>query len=317
MSEHNKKNLGGVRLWYLAVICMVCSTFMGQIAVAEKTRCSLCGGLGECWACFGTGLDDCTWCFGSGTCNHCAGMGGELKYVFGSDNKWVECVYCDGGTLCSHCKGSGQGKCSMCYGSGKCDSCLGTGYAAGKKNEVSSPETEEQKNTEKRQEAQTESENKSESSVPEDSNTITITINGEEWIFYLKNVEIREKRDRICAKYKSFNPRGEEMYDLTVEFNKNLGPCTLTQEDYGLYSEEYGVDMHYKSNKGNNKRAFPRKDYDFTFEITERSDDWMSYSGNFKGTIVTDSGYKDPMEVIELSCDEFSFTIGEEYTMPF
>lgn len=90
-------------------------------------ECSKCIGLGDCDVCFGEGTLYCDTCSGSGNCQRCYGQGGELKYVYGGDNKWVECSRCDGTGTCNSCDGYGEKECIYCNGMGICNYCSGTG----------------------------------------------------------------------------------------------------------------------------------------------------------------------------------------------
>ena len=100
--------------------------------------CDYCGGsgmcdhclLGQCDHCFGKGEIWCESCFGSGTCQSCYGMGGELRYMVGSDNQWVTCSRCGGGGMCRRCNSMGATTCNYCHGTGSCAYCNGTGDCA-------------------------------------------------------------------------------------------------------------------------------------------------------------------------------------------
>ena len=102
-------------------------------AAPTSNVCSYCGGsgecsycvLGDCDECFGDGYVPCDYCLG-GNCRKCDGFGGETKYVFGGDNRWVECTSCRGTGECSRCGGTGEQKCLSCNGSGDCKYCHGT-----------------------------------------------------------------------------------------------------------------------------------------------------------------------------------------------
>ena len=105
---------------------------------ADDNICDYCGGsgmcdyciLGQCDHCFGEGEIWCESCLGSGSCQSCYGMGGELRYMVGSDNQWVTCSRCGGGGMCSRCNGMGATTCNYCHGSGSCAYCNGTGDCA-------------------------------------------------------------------------------------------------------------------------------------------------------------------------------------------
>ena len=105
---------------------------------ADDNICDYCGGsgmcdyciLGQCDHCFGEGEIWCESCLGSGSCQSCYGMGGELRYMVGSDNQWVTCSRCGGGGMCSRCNGMGATTCNYCHGSGSCAYCNGAGDCA-------------------------------------------------------------------------------------------------------------------------------------------------------------------------------------------
>lgn len=105
---------------------------------ADDNICDYCGGsgmcdyciLGQCDHCFGEGEIWCESCLGSGSCQSCYGMGGELRYMVGSDNQWVTCSRCGGGGTCRRCNGMGATTCNYCHGTGSCAYCNGTGDCA-------------------------------------------------------------------------------------------------------------------------------------------------------------------------------------------
>ena len=86
------------------------------------TKCSSCGGSGECQNCHG-GRDACPACSGTGyeTCPQCNGTGKDHD---------APCGACggNGSYLCTHCHGAKTAiDCPKCGGTFKCPACGGTG----------------------------------------------------------------------------------------------------------------------------------------------------------------------------------------------
>ncbi len=120
-------NSGGAKGGYTAQFCSYCN---------GTGECNYCGGLGDCERCFGEGYNYCSTCSGTGNCQKCYGQGGELRFVFGGDNKWIQCTRCNGTGNCTRCDGNRElpcnycnrsGDCNYCSGSGECQYCGGTG----------------------------------------------------------------------------------------------------------------------------------------------------------------------------------------------
>lgn len=123
----NTGNSGGAKGGYTAQLCNYCN---------GTGACNYCDGLGDCEHCLGMGYDYCSTCSGTGNCQKCYGQGGELRFVFGGDNKWVQCTRCNGTGNCTRCNGNRElpcnycgrsGDCNYCFGSGECQYCGGTG----------------------------------------------------------------------------------------------------------------------------------------------------------------------------------------------
>lgn len=112
-------------------------------------------------------------------------------------------------------------------------------------------------------------------------NTLKATIFGREEIFYLSRAYVNDYE--VDATYYAYNPRGEQLYYLSLSFDKNLFEGTYTTNSSILYSDvkvsfsKAGSYSFYTSYPG-----LDMKDYNAgTFIIEKISEDWMTYEGSF------------------------------------
>lgn len=118
-------------------------------------------------------------------------------------------------------------------------------------------------------------------------NTLSATIYGEEITFLLNNTTITSSE--ISVSYKAYNPRGEERYYISLEFDKNYVVGTyhttgdiLTSKVTITFAKANTNSDFYRSYRkyGDNSEITG------TFIIEKMSDDWMSYDGSFSVELV-------------------------------
>ncbi len=150
-------------------------------------------------------------------------------------------------------------------------------------------------------------------SVGEDG-SITVIVDGEEWIFYLESAKLLPSLDQMWATYYAFNPRGETYYKLLLKFSDDIKPgeyktgtadvsISLNTDD--LVGENGGI-------QNMNSQYMTRGKKDGTIVIEERSSDWKTYKGSFDTDVTNREGEK-----IHIECDSFEFTLGEERELPY
>lgn len=112
-------------------------------------------------------------------------------------------------------------------------------------------------------------------------NTLKATIFGREEIFYLSRAYVNDYE--VDTTYYAYNPRGEQLYYLSLSFDKNLFEGTYTTNSSILYSDvkvsfsKAGSYSFYTSYPG-----LDMKEYNAgTFIIEKISEDWMTYEGSF------------------------------------
>ncbi len=152
-----------------------------------------------------------------------------------------------------------------------------------------------------------------EKGVGEDG-SITVSVDGEEWTFYLESAKLLQSLDQMWVTYYAFNPRGETYYKLQLTFSDDIKPgeyktgtadvsiCLNTDD---LVGENGGI-------QNMNSQYMARGKKDGTIAVEERSSDWTTYKGSFDTDVTNREGEK-----IHISCDAFAFTLGDEKELPY
>ncbi len=149
---------------------------------------------------------------------------------------------------------------------------------------------------------------------PQEDGVITVSVDGEDWDFYLESAKLYKSMDEMWVTYYAFNPRGETYYQLRLVFSDDIKPgkykasssdvrITLTTDD--LVGENGGI-------QNVNGQYMTRSKTDGTIVIESRSSDWKTYSGSFD----TDVSNREK-DTIHIECDAFEFTLGEEKELPY
>lgn len=157
------------------------------------------------------------------------------------------------------------------------------------------------------------------------SNKMNIFIDGASVEMELKSASISNSNIRVV--YESLNPRGEKAYTLTLYVDKNCGIGTYSSTDskqkvsVSLY--DCGNGEMYEAKKYNSdyaaKKVGKKEFGSYTCVITERSDDWLTYSGElnaevesfaFKSSLTPSSG-NGTSSTYKLSNGIFNFTIQQ------
>lgn len=148
----------------------------------------------------------------------------------------------------------------------------------------------------------------------QEDGTITVSVDGEEWVFYLESAKLLPSLDQMWATYYAFNPRGETNYKLLLKFSDDIKPgkyktgtadvsISLNTDD--LVGKNGGI-------QNMNSQYMTRGKKDGTIVIEERSSDWTTYKGSFDTDVTNREGEK-----IHIECDSFEFTLGEERELPY
>ena len=157
------------------------------------------------------------------------------------------------------------------------------------------------------------------------SNKMNIFIDGASVEMDLKSASISNNSIRVV--YEGLNPRGEKAYTLTLYVDKNCGVGTYSSTDskqkvsVSLY--DCGNGEMYEAKKYNSdyaaKKVGKKEFGSYTCVITERSDDWLTYSGEldaevesfaFKSSLTPSAG-NGASSTYNLSNGVFNFTIQQ------
>lgn len=141
-------------------------------------------------------------------------------------------------------------------------------------------------------------------------NVLFATIDGMEYTFELdyarvkQDIHNRQTVRYIQAHYYAYNPRGEVIYELYLNFDSNLtvGTYTVMGDNYAL-DLGFGIratsdDILYDTNRSPEAVAG-------SFTISEMSSDWNTYTGYFIGELENE----DEPGTIELVVTYFNFTL--------
>lgn len=150
-------------------------------------------------------------------------------------------------------------------------------------------------------------------SVGEDG-SITVSVDGEEWTFYLESAKLYPSLDQMWVTYYAFNPRGETQYKLSLTLSSDLKPGEYQTKKADVFislitdapTKELGALQNYNSTFSTGGKT------DGTLVLTERSSDWLTYKGSFDTDLEKHSGEK-----IHIECEAFEFTLGEEKELPY
>ena len=140
-------------------------------------------------------------------------------------------------------------------------------------------------------------------------NTLRVTIDDEEQVFYLERAAISVSN--IYVYYTALNPRGEERYTIEFHFDKNLTTGTYSIMDRDAASDaavefkEAGSYTYYRSQRTGARG----KNATGSFTITSVNDDWTTYEGSFTVTLAPYHS----SDSITIEDAEFNFTIGETH----
>ncbi len=138
------------------------------------------------------------------------------------------------------------------------------------------------------------------------ANTALVNIDGTDYVFYLKEADL-SYGNQIEATYITFNPRGEMLYRLRIQLDKDIPTGSYTNKDR-TYDNDIYLDTEYYSSTnvwGKSYRAsYSRGSFDLN--LSYRSDDWMTYEGSFTGSL----NYTMRDNNISISCSYFNFTMG-------
>ncbi len=144
--------------------------------------------------------------------------------------------------------------------------------------------------------------------------SITVSVDGEEWIFYLESAKLLPSLDQMWVTYYAFNPRGETYYKLLLKFSDDIKPG-----EYKTGTADVSISLHTNDLIGENggvqnmdSQYMTRGKKDGTIVIEERSSDWLTYKGSFDTDVENREGEK-----IHIACEAFEFTLGEEKELPY
>ena len=144
---------------------------------------------------------------------------------------------------------------------------------------------------------------------PLEPNTMIAVIDGNEYQFDLVSARVKydleKKFNYLSIQYQARNPRGELLYDCYLAFDANLGCGT-----YDIMGDNYALDLGFTLTSANSNTAYHSTRSGTpvavgSFTITERSEDWQTYSGYANALL--DS--KDSQDVIEFDASYFNFTV--------
>lgn len=144
---------------------------------------------------------------------------------------------------------------------------------------------------------------------PLEPNTMIAVIDGNEYQFDLVSARVKydleKKFNYLSIQYQARNPRGELLYDCYLAFDANLGCGT-----YDIMGDNYALDLGFTLTPANLNTAYHSTRSGTpvavgSFTITERSEDWQTYSGYANASL--DS--KDSQDVIEFDVSYFNFTV--------
>lgn len=146
----------------------------------------------------------------------------------------------------------------------------------------------------------------------EDMDNILIAyIDGEEYLFELDYARVKDDRtpDRktityIQAHYYAYNPRGEVIYELYLNFDANL-----TCGTYKVMGDNYALDMGFGIAAASDDILYDtnrkRESVVGSFTISDMSSDWNTYTGYFSGKLENE----DNPGTIDLEVTYFNFTL--------
>lgn len=169
--------------------------------------------------------------------------------------------------------------------------------------------------TEENRQAHSDDTELAESTVPKDDNSLVAIIDGTEYVFTLDSAKVNTDYHNkiyfkyIQAKYVTYNPRGEALYELLLNFDANLSCGT-----YEIIGDNYLLDLSiglFPMNSTQKYQTMKNKREKETvvgsFTITERSDDWETYSGYCDATLRLFEG--EGKEPIQVEVPYFNFTL--------
>ena len=147
---------------------------------------------------------------------------------------------------------------------------------------------------------------------------LTAKVDAEDIIFVLDSVYLSEWG--INVYYIAFDPRGNERYQFWMQFDPDVKPGSYDSSSEGksagasfhLYTKKIG-DNWYDEYEAEYKRGNAERHGNYTYTITNRSDDWMHYEGVIKAELGNTSRYdvaNGAPSSITLT-GSFSFTITE------
>lgn len=152
--------------------------------------------------------------------------------------------------------------------------------------------------------------NQTEPAEPQD-NVLIAYIDGKEYLFELDYAQVkqdldqnRKRFDYIQAHYYAYNPRGEVIYELYLNFASNL-----TCGTYDVMGDRYALDLGFGIRKNNEDILYDtnrkRETVVGYFTISDMSSDWNTYTGYFNGALENE----DNPGTIDLVVTYFNFTL--------
>lgn len=120
-------------------------------------------------------------------------------------------------------------------------------------------------------------------------NTLRCTIEGRETVFYVSRATVSTLDIKVT--FYAYNPRGEQLYYLSLDFDKNLfegsyqTKSSILYTDVKVYFKKIGSDDVYDTYPGIDARNYQPG----TLVIEKISDDWMTYDGSFVMTLYSDN----------------------------
>lgn len=153
-----------------------------------------------------------------------------------------------------------------------------------------------------------------ENAKTQEDGTITVSVDGEDWVFYLESAKLMKQLDEMWITYYAFNPRGETYYKLFLRFSDDIKPG-----EYKAGSADLSISLNTDDLVGKNggiqnvnAQYMTGGKTDGTLTLEERSSDWLTYQGSFDTDVVNGKEEK-----IHIRCDSFEFTLGEEKELPY
>jgi len=143
---------------------------------------------------------------------------------------------------------------------------------------------------------------------PLEPNTMIAVIDGNEYQFDLVSARVKydleKKFNYLSIQYQARNPRGELLYDCYLAFDANLGCGT-----YDIMGDNYALDLGFSLKPANSDVTYHSTRSGTpvavgSFTITERSEDWQTYSGY--ANVLLDP--KDGRDAIAFDVSYFNFT---------